>query len=227
MKGNAKRTVFLLLALALPLSAQARGASVAAAQDPATQDPEGVDVLRGFSIELAHYVKDEWCGLDEPAMRLRWAEFGFEGAHLFRLPVVTEAALREFFRSSLDPDVVEHHPVLFREMSALPDFVKQIPQERFSEPSVLSREANSVVARFMSTEFARWTILFAARYGGYGSSDDPEHVRWAEDFRREFPEPSGTSVVCGEALTRAIDDVSPLRLGAAALFVYLSAGLSA
>lgn len=223
MNGNTKRTAFLILALALPLlSAQARQAPAAAAQDP-----DGVDVLRGFSVELAAFMKDDWCGLDRPALRLRWAEFGIEFGHLLRSPAVRDGTFHEFFRSSLDPDVVEHNPIFFKSFGEMLEFVKQLPREDgFADPSwILSQAANSYQTDILSTEYARWMILLAARAGGFGESRDPDYVQREESFRRDFPRPEGMSAVCGEALTQAIEDVSPLRLGAAAVLVFMSIAL--
>ena len=236
MNGNAKGTAFLplLLALALPLSpsAQARGAPAAG-----PQDPDGA-VFRSLSAELAHYVKNEWCGLDRPAMAVRWAEFYYELERLFILPTTTKEDVHGFFRRSLGPGVVRNNPGFFRNFGERLDALRELQEEVLQSVADAMLVETDILEEYILAMAGTWApnhatfesyrrriffvAEFAAEFGAQMTRDEPVK----EEFHRNFPKPEGMSAVCGESLSKAIDGVPPLRLGGAALFVATSIMLS-
>ena len=233
MNGNAKRTAFLLLALASSPPARARGASAVAAQDPAA-------ALADLSMELARYVKNDWCGMDLPARTARWARFYSGYAPLFLSPAMTKDALVEFFRRSIASGVVEHDPGFFSQVDrGMNVWRRSSPPETMDNDSAIllplefssaypksvrffvgSLTWNQHVLKSMSSEGVRWEILLAAKQD-FSSLDETFQSEQFEAFRRDFPEPEEDAVVCGEALTKGIDSVPLPRLGASALLTVL------
>ena len=186
--------------------------SVPAEQNTSPQ----IQDLENFALELGDYVKNDWCNTDQLSARTHWADF-FNRLTLLSRSSQTEETILDFFKQTLlevkDPNFIFY----------LSEYLDYINSVSLSELQSEKTEAGHGLPIEMARERMRRLIFLGAMISITPPPipkpmSESDLMVFLGQINTTYPEPSYEEFRCNEKITKAIDNIHPLKLGSSTMF---------
>ena len=178
-----------------------------------------VQSLTALAREMGHYVKNDWCHIDDSSVRNRWVDFFNRLILISKGPHAVDAYF-EFYKQTLFEIPANDFPNFHHDFSSHLPYLVEL-QENGTE---LMTPDNRMIAQ-MASEYHRWMILMLATAPSAVSAKCGKALDLFHDDHHNcssvsasFPDPpvpyyDHRDWQCQNTITEGINNASSLKLG--------------